>query len=74
MINISLSFCKRLETILEDDEERKKCRNKNDLKTNGYYNLWGSAWLFNAKFVSYFMSRTHSMWCDHVLFVLDQHA
>jgi hypothetical protein len=41
---------------------------------NGYYNLWGSAWLFNAIFVSYFMSRTHYIRCDDVLFVLDQHA
>jgi hypothetical protein len=28
-------------------------------KKNGYYNLWGSAWLFNAKFVSYFIPSTH---------------
>ena len=38
-MNISLSFRKRFETILEDDEERKKYRNKKDLKKNGYYNL-----------------------------------
>jgi hypothetical protein len=69
-MNISLSFRKRFETILEDDEERKKYRNKKDLKKNGYYNLWVSAWLFNAKFVSYFMPRTHYIRCDVMMYCL----
>jgi hypothetical protein len=45
-----------------------------NLSFENAYNLGGSAWLFNFKFVSYFMSRTHYIRCDDVLFVLDQHA